>query len=217
MICGAANLDPKYEQGMNDFGIQIINGYGMTECSPAVTVNTPYCFKFGSCGKAIPCCEIKIVDPDEFGVGELYVKGDNVMVGYYNDPEATKEVFDGEWLKTGDDCRIDEDGFLFYVGRKKNLIVLTNGKNVSPEEIEDKLICIDYVKEVLVYQEDDRITAEFFLDEEEYPDARERLKTDVRKINDTMPVFKRVTKTKIRDDEFPKTTTMKIVRKNMNK
>ncbi|MBO4894321.1 MAG: AMP-dependent synthetase, partial [Clostridia bacterium] len=81
----------------------------------------------------------------------------------------------------------------------------------------DKLICIDYVKEVLVYQEDDRITAEFFLDEEEYPDARERLKTDVRKINDTMPVFKRVTKTKIRDDEFPKTTTMKIVRKNMNK
>ncbi len=217
IICGGANLDPKYERGMYDFGIQILNGYGMTECSPAVTVNTPYCFKFGSCGKAIPCCEIKIVDPDEFGVGELYVKGDNVMVGYYNDPEATKEVFDGEWLKTGDYCRIDEDGFLFYVGRKKNLIVLTNGKNVSPEEIEDKLICIDYVKEVLVYQEDDRITAEFFLDEEEYPDARERLKTDVRKINDTMPVFKRVTKTKIRDDEFPKTTTMKIVRKNMNK
>ncbi|MBR4766134.1 MAG: AMP-binding protein, partial [Clostridia bacterium] len=214
IICGGANLDPKYEQGMYDFGIQILNGYGMTECSPAVTVNTPYDFKFGSCGRAIPCCEIKIVDPDEFGVGELYVKGDNVMAGYYNDPQATAEAFDGEWLKTGDYCRIDDEGFLFYVGRKKNLIVLTNGKNVSPEEIEDKLICIDYVTEVLVYQEDDRITAEFFLNEEEYPDARERLKDDVRRVNDSMPVFKRVTVTKIRDEEFPKTTTMKIERKN---
>ena len=214
VICGGANLDPKYEQGMYDFGIQILNGYGMTECSPAVTVNTPYDFKFGSCGRAIPCCEIKIVDPDEFGVGELYVKGDNVMAGYYNDPKATAEAFDGEWLKTGDYCRIDDEGFLFYVGRKKNLIVLTNGKNVSPEEIEDKLICIDYVAEVLVYQEDDRITAEFFLNEEEYPDARDRLKDDVRRINDSMPVFKRVTVTKIRDEEFPKTTTMKIERKN---
>ena len=214
IICGGANLDPKYEQGMYDFGIQILIGYGMTECSPAVTVNTPYDFKFGSCGRAIPCCEIKIVDPDEFGVGELYVKGDNVMAGYYNDPQATAEAFDGEWLKTGDYCRIDDEGFLFYVGRKKNLIVLTNGKNVSPEEIEDKLICIDYVTEVLVYQEDDRITAEFFLNEEEYPDARERLKDDVRRVNDSMPVFKRVTVTKIRDEEFPKTTTMKIERKN---
>lgn len=214
IICGGANLDPKYEQGMYDFGIQILNGYGMTECSPAVTVNTPYDFKFGSCGKPIPCCEIKIVDPDEFGVGELYVRGDNVMVGYYNDPEATAEVFDGEWLKTGDYCRIDDEGYLFYVGRKKNLIVLTNGKNVSPEEIEDKLICIDYVSEVLVYQEDDRITAEFFLNEEDYPDARDRLKDDVRRVNDSMPVFKRVTKTKIRDTEFEKTTTMKIERKN---
>ena len=214
IICGGANLDPKYEQGMYDFGIQILNGYGMTECSPAVTVNTPYDFKFGSCGKPIPCCEIKIVDPDEFGVGELYVRGDNVMVGYYNDPEATAEVFDGEWLKTGDYCRIDDEGYLFYVGRKKNLLVLTNGHNVIPEEIEDKLICIDYVSEVLVYQEDDRITAEFFLNEEDYPDARDRLKDDVRKVNDSMPVFKRVTKTKIRDTEFEKTTTMKIERKN---
>ena len=213
IICGGANLDPKYEQGMYDFGIQILNGYGMTECSPAVTVNTPYDFKFGSCGRAIPCCEIKIVDPDEFGVGELYVRGDNVMKGYYNDPQATAEAFDGEWLKTGDYCRIDDEGYLFYVGRKKNLIVLSNGKNVSPEEIEDKLICIDYVNEVLVYQEDDRITAEFFLNEDEYPDARERLKDDVRKVNDSMPVFKRVTKTKIRDEEFEKTTTMKIERK----
>ncbi len=212
IIVGGANLDPKYENGMNDFGIQIINGYGLTECSPAVTVNRRDDYKIGSVGKPIPCCEIKIVDPDEFGAGEVYVKGDNVMKGYYNDPEATAAVFDGEWFKTGDYGRIDEDGFLFFVGRKKNLIVLTNGKNVSPEEIEDKLICIDYVNEVLVYQENDAITAEFFLNEEEYPDARDRLKDDVQKINETLPQFKRVTRRKIRDDEFPKTTTLKIVR-----
>ncbi len=134
------------------------------------------------------------------------------MKGYYNDPEETAKAFDGEWFKTGDHGRIDEDGFLFFVGRVKNLIVLSNGKNVSPEEIEDKLICIDYVNEVLVYQEDDRITAEFFLNEEEFPDARERLKADVYAINDKLPKFKRVTKIKIRDDEFPKTTTLKIIR-----
>jgi len=212
IIVGGANLDPKYENGMNDFGIQIINGYGLTECSPAVTVNRRDDYKIGSVGKPIPCCEIKIVDPDEVGAGEVYVRGDNVMKGYYNDPEATAAVFDGEWFKTGDYGRIDEDGFLFFVGRKKNLIVLTNGKNVSPEEIEDKLICIDYVNEVLVYQENDAITAEFFLNEEEYPDARDRLKDDVQRINETLPQFKRVTRRKIRDDEFPKTTTLKIVR-----
>lgn len=216
IICGGANLDPKYEQGMIDFGIQILNGFGMTECSPAVTVNLRNDYKIGSCGKALPCCEIKVVDPDEFGVGEIYVKGTNVMQGYYNDPEATAAVFDGEWLKTGDLGRIDEDGFLFFVGREKNLIVLSNGKNVSPEEIEDKLVCIDYVSEVLVYTEDDRICAEFFLNEEDYPDAREKLNDDVHAVNARLPQFKRVTKIKVRDDEFPKTTTMKIVRNRKN-
>ncbi len=214
IICGGANLDPKYEKGMNDFGIQIINGYGMTECSPAVTVNRRDDFKIGSVGKPLPCNEIRIVDPDEFGVGEIQVKGTNVMQGYYNDPEATAESFDGDWFKTGDYGRIDEDGFLFFVGRKKNLIVLSNGKNVSPEEIEDKLACIDYVSEVLVYQEDDKITAEFFLNEEEYPDARELLREDVHEVNSKLPNFKRVTRRKIRDTEFPKTTTLKIVRDN---
>ena len=212
IIVGGANLDPKYENGMNDFGIQIINGYGMTECSPAITVNRRDNYKIGSVGLPIACNEIKIHDPDEFGVGEIYVKGSNVMKGYYNDPEATAAVFDGEWLKTGDHGYIDEDGFLFFVGRVKNLIVLSNGKNVSPEEIEDKLICIDYVKEVLVYQENDKITAEFYLNEEEYPGCRDRLKEDVAKINDKLPAFKRVQKRKIRDTEFPKTTTLKIVR-----
>jgi long-chain acyl-CoA synthetase len=216
IICGGANLDPKYEQGMNDFGIQIINGYGMTECSPAITVNLRDYVRFGSVGQALPCNKIKIMYPDEFGVGEIFVQGTNVMQGYYNDPEATAEAFedaeDGRWLRTGDYGRMDEDGYLYFVGRKKNLIVLTNGKNVSPEEIEDKLICIDYVTEVLVYQDDDKITAEFFLNKDEYPDCEEHLRDDVHKVNETLPKFKRVTNIKTRDTEFPKTTTMKIIR-----
>jgi long-chain acyl-CoA synthetase len=135
------------------------------------------------------------------------------MVGYYNEPEATAAAFDGEWFKTGDHGRIDEDGFLFIVGRKKNLICLSNGKNVSPEELEDKLSRIDYVKEVLVYEENKKIVAEFFLNEEDYPDARAKLKGDVDEFNRNMPIFKNVNKIKIRDDEFPKTTTLKIARK----
>lgn len=213
IICGSANLDPKYEKGMHDFGIDVFNGYGLTECSPGVTCNRADKFKFGSVGTPLDCCEIKIADPDDEGVGEIYVKGTNVMVGYYGDPEATAAAFDGEWFKTGDFGRIDKDGFLFMVGRKKNLICLSNGKNVSPEELEDKLRRIDYVAEVLVYAEDKKIVGEFFLNEEDYPDARERLKGDVDDFNRKMPLFKNINKIVIRDEEFPKTTTLKIARK----
>lgn len=216
ILCGGAYVDPRYEQGMYDFGVQVLTGYGLTECSPAVTCNRMYNFKPGSVGLPMPCNEIKINDPDEYGVGEVYIRGTNVMKGYYNDPEATAAVFDGDWFKSGDYGYIDEDGFLFFKGRKKNLIVTSNGKNVSPEEIEDQLRCIDFVQEVLVYQENDRITAEFFLNEEEYPDARANLKAEVERVNDKFPSFKRVQKTKIRDTEFEKTTTLKIVRTNHN-
>lgn len=217
IVCGGANLDPKYEEGMRDFGIDVFNGYGLTECSPAITCNRPGKFKPGSVGTPIGCCEIKINAPDEDGVGEIYVKGTNVMVGYYGEPEATAEAFDGEWFKTGDYGRIDDEGFLFMVGRKKNLIVLSNGKNVSPEELEDKLMLIDYVSEVLVYEEDRKIVAEFFLNEKEYPDARDRIQADVNDFNRKMPLFKNINKVKIRDEEFPRTTTLKIVRKYMEK
>ena len=177
LVIGGAYLDPKIEKGMSDFGIEILNGYGTTECSPGITLSTMFAHKLGSCGKPMSCCEVKIHDPDEEGVGEIWVKGDNVMVGYYDDPEATAAVFEDGWYKTGDYGRFDEDGFLFYVGLKKNLIVLSNGKNVSPEEIEDKImITIPYVKEVVVSDEDNFITAEFFLDEEACPDAKERIK-----------------------------------------
>lgn len=213
IISGGAALPPEVEEGMYNFGIPIINGYGITECSPSVTCNRIDNIKFGSVGLPFPCNEIKINNPDETGVGEIYVKGDNVMMGYYNDPEATAAVFDDGWLKTGDYGWIDEDGFLFFRGRKKNLMVTKGGKNVSPEELEDKLYCFPYVAEVLVYQDkNDAITAEFFLKEDEYPDARARLKEDLREFNNKMPIFKQIVKTKIRDEEFPKTTTLKIVR-----
>ena len=214
IICGGAYLDPKYEKGLYDLGIDVFNGYGLTECSPVITCNHPGKFKFGSVGTPLDCCEIKIHEPDEDGVGEVYVRGDNVMVGYYGEPEATAQAFDGGWFKTGDYGRIDKDGFLFMVGRKKNLIVLSNGKNVSPEELEEKLMtAIPYIKEVLVYEEDRKIVGEFFLNEEDYPDAKKTLKEDVNEFNARMPIFKRINKVRTRDDEFPKTTTLKIVRK----
>ena len=212
IICGGAYLDEKYERGMYNFGIQIISGYGITECSPTVTCNRLDHFKFGSAGVPLPCNEIKINDPDEDGVGEIYVRGTNVMMGYYDDPEATAEAFDGDWFKTGDYGYIDEDGYLFFRGRKKNLIVLSNGKNVSPEEIEDKLSTIEYVKEVVVYEENNFITAEFFLDTVSTPDAKDRIKNDVNEINKKMPMYKQVARVKTRDTEFPKTTTLKILR-----
>ncbi|MBQ7541303.1 MAG: AMP-binding protein [Clostridia bacterium] len=212
IVCGGAYMDEKYERGMYDFGIQIINGYGITECSPAVTCNRLDNFRFGSVGLPLPCNEVMIHDPDADGVGEIYVRGSNVMLGYYDDPEATREAFDGDWFKTGDFGYMDADGFLYFRGRKKNLIVLSNGKNISPEELEDKLSTIPYVVESLVYAEDNKIAAEVFMDVENYPDAPQRLRGDVAAINRTMPLYKQIGKIKTRDTEFPKTTTMKIIR-----
>ena len=213
ILCGGAHLNPKIEEFMNDIGIPIITGYGLTECSPCVTCSRREAFKIGSMGLPLDCNEVIIHDPDESGVGEIWVRGDNVMMGYYNDPESTAAVFDKDgWFKTGDYGCIDEDGFLFFRGRKKNLIILSNGKNVSPEEIEGLMSDIEFVKEVLVYEDNGRIAGEFYLDEDKYPDAKERLREEVLRVNSTMAEFKRVSIIKTRDTEFPKTTTLKIIR-----
>lgn len=212
IVSAGAYLDPVYEKGLTDLGIEIFSAYGTTECAPSISVNTLRNHKFGSCGRPIECCEVKINNPDEEGVGEIYVRGENVMMGYYEDPEATASVFDGDWFKTGDFGRMDEDGYIYFVGRKKNLIVLSNGKNIAPEELEDQLNKLEYVKEVVVYKEDDFITAEFFLDEAVCPDAKEQIKKDVADFNKTIAVYKRILKIKTRDTEFPKTTTLKIKR-----
>lgn len=217
IICSGAYLNPEIEEFMHDIGIPVITGYGLTECSPCVAITRMYNYRMGSVGLPIECCEVTVHDPDENGIGELYVKGDNLMSGYYNDPVSTAEAFDGEWLKTGDYGYIDKDGYIFFTGRKKNLIILANGKNVSPEEIEIHLQNIEYVKEVICYGENGRIVGEFFLDEEEYPDAKSRLKADVAEVNKTLADYKQVAIIRTRDEEFPKTTSMKIIRNKNQK
>ena len=212
IVSGGAPLDTKYVKGFRELGINILNGYGITECSPIVAVNrNEYC-RDGSIGLVLPCCEVKIVDPDEEGNGEISVRGANVMLGYYNNDEATRDAFDENWFKTGDIGFLDEDGFLFISGRKKNLIILSNGKNIYPEEIENELLQLEYIKEVVVYAEDDMITAEVYLDTENMPDCADRLDGDILQLNKVLPTYKNIGRIKTRDIEFPKTTTKKIKR-----
>lgn len=213
IVCGGAPLSEKVAFELSSMGINILNGYGITECAPIVSVNRNMANRYGSVGRVLDCNEIKIKNPDESGIGEIYIKGTNVMVGYYNDEEATKEAFDDGWFKTGDLGYVDKDGFLFVTGRLKNLIILSNGKNVSAEELEEKLLDeVSYISEVIVYDENDKITAEIYLDEEADSDAKAKIKNDIKEINTKLPSYKKIAKTKIRDEAFPKTTTLKIKR-----
>jgi len=213
IVTGGAPIDPKYVRGLQDIGIVTLNGYGITECSPVVSVNRNHYYRDGSIGQVYSCCEVKIAEPDENGYGEICVRGDNVMLGYYKNEQATKEVFDGEWFKTGDVGYVDRDGFLFISGRKKNLILLSNGKNVYPEEIEFAVLnYISYVKEVVVYALGNEIVAEMFLDVENYPFCVSTINGDIAGLNRTLPLYKNIGKIVIRDTEFSKTTSKKIKR-----
>ena len=212
IVSGGAPLDPKYVERFRELGINILNGYGITECSPIVAVNRNEHYCDGSVGLSLPCCEVKIAAADENGHGEIYVKGNIVMLGYYNNEQATGNAFDGEWFKTGDIGYLNRDGFLFISGRKKNVIVLGNGKNVYPEEIENELLHIGYIKEAVVYAEDHLIIAEVFLDTENIPECAAGLEHDILNLNKTLPIYKNIARTIIRESEFPKTTTKKIKR-----
>ncbi len=206
IICGGAYLDEKYIKEFESWGIKILNGYGITECSPVISVNRNHHRKEGSVGKILHGCEIKITDEDE-----IIVKGDNVMLGYYKDKKATETVLIDGWYYTGDLGYVDEDSFLYIKGRKKNLIILSNGENVSPEELEAKILGDAAVSEAVVYSEDAVITAEIF-PVEDYLDNSEYFSELIKKINADMPVFKKIKKVKLRDEEFPKNTNKKIVR-----
>jgi len=217
IVSGGAPVDNKYVQGLRDFGILAINGYGITECSPVVAVNRNNYYRADSAGQVVPACEVKILDPNETGHGEICVKGDIVMLGYYNNEQATKDAFDGEWFKTGDIGYMDDDGFLFITGRKKNLIILGNGKNVYPEELEFNILNnIPYVSEVVVYADGSAIVAEVFLDTENDPDCASRLYNDVIALNKKLASYQNINRTIVRDTEFPKTTTKKIKRQYKN-
>ena len=217
IISGGAPIADKYMKGFEDLGVTIINGYGITECSPIVALNRNNNIKLGTVGNALREVDIKIVDPDSDGEGEIWVKGDIVMLGYYKKPEETAKVMQDGWFNTGDIGKL-EDGFLSITGRKKNLIILDNGKNVYPEEIETLISYVENVTEVVVYQEDAMIVAEIYTNVEENVDeVKEQIKNGVLEVNKSLAGYKQVKKIKFRETEFEKTTTKKIKRASLKK
>ncbi len=212
IISGGAPIADKYLKGFDDIGVTIINGYGITECSPIVALNRNNNIRHGTVGNPVPTTQIKIENPDENGEGEIWVKGDIVMLGYYNKPEETEKVMKDGWFNTGDMGKM-EDNFLSITGRKKNLIILGNGKNVYPEEIETLISYIDNVTEVVVYQENEMIVAEVYTNaEENVEDVKAQIKADILTMNQKLAAYKQIKKVKFRDTEFIKTTTKKIKR-----
>lgn len=222
-INGAAALDPVVAKGLNDFGILTVSGYGLTETSPTIASETYRYLKPGSVGKVMPYVETKIDNPDEDGIGELCAKGDNVMLGYYNDQESTDAVMEDGWFHTGDLAYFDEDGYLFITGRKKNVIVMKNGKNVFPEEIETLVNLLPYVSESMLFSRNKANDVVLWLKvvyDEEYlkeegitvEQLNEIFDKDLEKINATMPAYKMVKKFFLSDKPTIKTTTMKTKR-----
>ena len=230
IICGGAKLDEEIIRTFDSLGITILNGYGITECSPLISANRNEYRKPGSVGTPILACRVKIDDPDENGEGEICVKGPNVMLGYYDNPEATAEVFDKDgFFHTGDYGKLDEEGWIYITGRKKNLIILSNGKNVYPEEIEADLQKVEGVSEVVVYAGESRvqkdkitIVAEIFPDsdllaDKGIDDPQTYFEDQVKDLNAKMPPYKAVKRVKLRDTEFQKNTSRKITRFNIDK
>ena len=202
IVIGGAPIDPDCVKGFNSFGIKALGGYGITECSPVVSTvrNEHYCPE--SVGTVHPGVEVRIVD------GEIQVRGDIVFLGYYKDELATKEAFDNAWFKTGDIGELTDD-FLYITGRIKNLIILSNGKNISPEELEYYFKSnIPEIKEIIVFSKNDNIVAEIFSDE----DKTELIREKVLELNKKQPIYKQVKDIIFRDKEFEKTTTKKIKR-----
>ena len=227
LVAGGAALDPDTEKTFNSLGINMVQGYGLTESSPVIAVEDDKYKKIGSIGKALPTLDVKIDKPNEEGIGELLVKGPTIMLGYYENEEATKETIDKEgWLHTGDLAKIDKDGFIFITGRKKFVIVLKNGKNIYPEELEILINKIAGVKECFVYgkPEDDgdyKISAKIVYDKEimkeaygveEEKDIKEKLWKEVKAINKTMPKYKYIKGIIVTEEELIKTTTRKVKR-----
>lgn len=223
IICGGAPIRPEIGKFFNDIGITLLNGYGITECSPLVSVNRLKFNDSNTVGVVLPCCEIKFENINSDGDGEICVKGDIVMKGYYKDEERTNKVLKDGWFNTEDYGSINKKGQLIINGRKKNLIVLDNGKNVYPEEIENYILGIDYVQEVVVkgiknnIGQEVSLCAEVFLDNEKVKEMKieninEKLKEDIAEACKELPTYKKITDIKIRKEEFEKTTTKKIKR-----
>jgi len=228
MISGGAAISPEVLEGIQDFGIMALQGYGLTECAPMGALNPDKMPKSESAGIPFPSCGMKIVDADEDGIGEIWLGGGNVMMGYYNMPEATEEAITDGWFHTGDLGYMDDDGYLIITGRKKNVIITKNGKNVFPEELEYYLSEIPLIKESMVFDEetedgtDQLIVAAVTLDDEEIEDSlgndasekeiREAVWNAVDAVNAKQPFFKKIKKVIIRKEDFVKNTSNKIIR-----
>ena len=229
MVSGGAPLNPEMMRQFDAFGITIAEGYGITECSPLISVNPYYALKSGSVGPAVPSCTVRIdargKNDKGFDEGEIQVKGDNVMLGYYNNEEENKKAFteDG-WYRTGDIGYMDEDGYIFITGRLKSVIVLENGKNVFPEEIEEYLDNIPEIGEAVVVGrkgedgETVNLVAIVYPSVEVYGENadKERAYSEIHEkilnLNRTLPAFKHIKQLELRDEPFEKTTSRKIKR-----
>jgi long-chain acyl-CoA synthetase len=230
-VSGGAGIDPQVIQGFQALGFNILEGYGLTETAPIVSVNRDNACRPGSVGLVMPECTVRIDDPDESGVGEILVRGPNVMLGYHNDPEATAGVLTPDrWFHTGDFGRLDPEGFLYITGRKKNVIIAKNGKNVFPEEIETVLNRADHVNECMVFgktveSKGEEIWAvvvpnrDLLIEEAEKAgrkitpdDEIQAVRAAVRKYNEAAPLFKRIAGFIVSEEDLPKTTTKKIRR-----
>ena len=208
VIVGGAALRSEVARTFEEFGINMYQGYGLTECAPLISANYPNMNKLDSVGKPVSYMDVKIDD------GEILVKGPGVMLGYYKNPEATQEAFteDG-YFRTGDLGRFDEEGYLYITGRSKNLIILDNGKNIYPEELEAHLATIEGVKDVMVYESNGKLAAAFQPTDIHDKTIQKSIRLKVKEINNTLPSYKRVVTLNFVARDFPKTTTMKIKRK----
>ncbi len=227
-ISGAAGIDPQIARGFRDLGISLVQGYGLTECAPIVALNRDINYKDEAAGLPLPNLQMEIDHPDAEGIGEIKCKGSSVMLGYYEDPEATAQVIKDGWFYTGDSGFIDKDGFVHITGRKKNVIITGNGKNVFPEEIETLLNRSPYIKESLVYGKgesdgDTIVCAKLVLDHEKIDEdiqnnaapgktAEEIIDKEVRRVNKELVSYKHIKDFTIQEEEFIKTTTKKIKR-----
>jgi long-chain acyl-CoA synthetase len=231
-ISGAAALDKETARGFRKFGIHLIQGYGLTECSPLAALNRDVYYNDAAAGREVPGIQLKIDEPNGEGVGEILVKGDNVMMGYYNNEEATKKTLKNGWLYTGDLGYLDNDGFLIITGRKKNVLITKNGKNVYPEEIETLLNHRELIKESLVYQKDTKeaddttiaasIVPNYEVISQKFGELSEeaikdKIWEEIKEVNSNLVSYKHIKEFEIRKEEFEKTTTMKIKRYLTNK
>ena len=229
-IAGGAAPDPMVARGLESFGFIFIQGYGLTETSPILTLNRLHNYKHDAAGEPLPNVKLKINNPDENGSGEVWAKAPSVMLGYYKNEKLTKDAFEDGWFKTGDVGYIDRDGFLHINGRKKNVIISKSGKNVFPEEIEDVLTRSPFVLECIVSGEEDPkqgeiIAAQIVVDAEAFIELAETenmqitedlikttIASEIEKVNKQLASYKQIKKFDIRENEFEKTTTQKIKR-----